>query len=319
MGQRSLICQLLLGTALLASCRSDSVIRPAAQAVRWIAGSPVAEVNLLGVDLIDEKNGWAVGDIGLMSGAVVRTTDGGLTWQAASRTDEILAAITFVSPTQGWVAGYAGRIQRTEDGGFTWKVQRAEHTDEVLNSIFFLDADRGWAVGGAGLLLSTADAGATWHAMPLGRAEDLWAVRFVTPERGFIVGEDGLILATVDGGREWGAQSSGTNRALLGLAVGPDCAVAVGEKGTILRTEDFMTWGFVEAGTSETLNAIARSGDACWAVGSKGATVGSTDRGRSWKPSLTVVSRDLMSVSVASPFSAVAVGRRGAVQLLGPK
>jgi photosystem II stability/assembly factor-like uncharacterized protein len=316
---RSAIYQLLLGAALLASCRSDPGTRPAVQPVRWIAGSPVAEVNLLGVDLIDEKNGWAVGDIALMSGAVLRTTDGGLSWQAVSKTDEILAAIKFVSPTRGWVAGYAGRIQRTDDGGLTWKVQRAERESEVLNSIFFLDSERGWAVGGTGLLLSTADGGETWEVLPINRAEDLWSVKFLTRDRGLIVGEDGLILATADGGREWTAQSSGTTRALLGLAVAEDLALAVGEKGTILRTENFKTWSVVEAGTGETLNAIDQSGEACWAVGSKGATVGSTDLGRSWKLSQPAVSRDLMSVSVASPVGAVAVGRRGAVQLLSPE
>lgn len=310
---------LIICAILLASCSRDTGSRPAAQAVRWIAGAPVAEANLLGVDLIDEKNGWAVGDIGVMSGAVVRTTDGGLTWQAASRTDEILAAITFVSPTHGWIAGYAGRIQRTDDGGLTWKIQRGEREGEVLNAIFFLDNERGWAVGGTGLLLSTANGGETWDALPISRAEDLWSVKFLTRDRGLIVGEDGLILATVDGGNEWAAQSSGTTRALLGLAVARDYAVAVGEKGTILRSEDLETWSPIESGTSETLNAVAASGDSCWAVGSKGATVGSTDRGRSWTPSPTVVPRDLMSVSIASPLSAVAVGRRGGVQLLGPE
>lgn len=305
----------LLGMILLASCRSG----PSAGPARWVAGSPVAEVNLLGVDLIDEKNGWAVGDIGLMSGAVLRTTDGGRSWQAVSKTDEILAAIKFVSPTRGWVAGYAGRIQRTDDGGLTWKVQRAEHEGEVLNSIFFLDADRGWAAGGSGLLLSTADGGDTWEVIPTGRAEDFWSVRFLTRDRGLIAGEDGLILATVDGGREWAAQSTGTTHALLGLAGASDFAIAVGEKGTILRTEDFKTWSSIESGTGETLNAVAVNGDTCWAVGSKGATVGSADRGRSWNLAPAVVPRDLMSVSIAGPVRAVAVGRRGAVELLSPE
>jgi photosystem II stability/assembly factor-like uncharacterized protein len=276
-------------------------------------------VNLLGVDLIDEKNGWAVGDIGLMSGAVLRTTDGGRSWQPVSKTDEIMAAMKFISPTRGWVAGYAGRIQRTDDGGLTWKVQRAEHEGEVLNSIFFIDAERGWAVGGTGLLLSTADAGESWDAIPTGRTEDFWSVRFFTRDRGFIVGEDGLILGTVNGGREWTAQSTGTTHALLGLAGSSDFAVAVGEKGTILRTGDFKSWSLLEAATGETLNAAAVNGDTCWAVGSKGATLGSADAGRSWTTAPAVLPRDLMSVSLSSPVNGVAVGRRGAVQFLSPE
>ncbi|HYV03647.1 MAG TPA: YCF48-related protein [Blastocatellia bacterium] len=308
-------CVLLACAILLPSCRSG----PSAQTGRWVAGSPVAEVNLLGVDLIDDKNGWAVGDIGVMNGAVLRTTDSGKTWQAVSKTDEILAAVKFISPTRGWVAGYAGRIQRTDDGGLTWKVQRAEHEGEVLNSIFFLDADRGWAAGGSGLLLLTIDGGASWEVIPTGRAEDFWSVKFVTRDRGLIAGEDGLILATVDGGREWAAQSTGTTRALLGLAAGADFAVAVGEKGTILRSDNSKSWSVIDSGTDETLNAAGLNGAVCWAVGSRGATVGSADGGRTWKPAEATLQRDLMSVSISSPVRGVAVGRRGAVQLLSPE
>lgn len=306
---------LVLGAILVSSCKNPTIDRPA----RWVAGSPAGEVNLLAVDLIDDKNGWAVGDIAVMSGAVLRTSDGGRSWRAVSKTDEILAATDFIDPNRGWVAGYAGRIQRTDDGGLTWKIQRAEHEGEVLNSIFFLDSDRGWAAGGSGLLLSTTDGGENWAATPTERAEDFWSVRFVTRDRGLIAGEDGLILATVDGGREWTAQSTGTTRALLGLAEAPGFSLAVGEKGTILRTEDFKTWSAIESGTTETLNAVAISGDACWAVGSKGATVGSTNRGRSWTLAPALVPRDLMSVSVANSVRAVAVGRRGAVQFLSPE
>jgi len=309
------VCLFVLCVILLASCRSGTTDR----AAHWVAGSPVAEVNLLGVDLIDDKNGWAVGDIGVMSGAVLRTTEGGRTWQAVSKTDEILSAVKFINPNRGWVAGYAGRIQRSDDGGLTWRVQRAEHEGEVLNSIFFLDAERGWAAGGSGLLLSTADGGNNWETIPTGRVEDFWSVRFLTRDRGLIAGEDGLILITVDGGREWMAQSTGTTSALLGLAVASNFALAVGEKGTILRTEDFKSWSLIESGTGETLNAAALNGDACWAVGSRGATVGSTDRGRAWTPVQAVVQRDLMSVSMSSPAKGVAVGRRGAVQLFGPE
>ena len=308
-------CLLLLSAILFPSCRSN----PTSQTAHWVAGPTVADVNLLGVDLIDDKNGWAVGDIGVMNGAVLRTTDSGRTWQAVSKTDEILAAVKFVSLTRGWVAGYAGRIQTTDDGGLSWKVQRAEHEGEVLNSIFFLDANRGWAAGGSGLLLSTIDGGANWEVIPTRRAEDFWSVKFVTRDRGWIAGEDGLILATVDGGREWAAQSTGTTRALLGLAAGADFAVAVGEKGTILRSDNSKSWSVIDSGTDETLNAASLNGAVCWAVGSRGATVGSADGGRTWKPAEATLQRDLMSVSISSPVRGVAVGRRGAVQLMSPE
>lgn len=316
MHQESSICKSLFlvgATLLLISCKNG---RPAIHAERWVASSSLVEVNLLGVDLIDEKIGWAVGDISPMNGAVLRTSDGGLSWQPISRTDEILAAVHFISVSRGWVAGYAGRIQRTDDGGVTWRVQRTEHQGEVLNSIYFFDGEHGWAVGGAGLLLSTTDGGDTWDVSPTGRAEDLWSIKFLSRDRGIIVGEDGLILMTDDGGRQWSRQTSGTNHALFGLAIAPDYALAVGEGGLILRTEDFKNWAVVESRTDETISAVALSKENCWAVGSKGVTVGSSDKGGSWKLAPTAVPGDLMAVSLSGPASAVAVGRHGAIQFL---
>lgn len=310
-------CLLLIIVALcLFACRSGPATQRETEAGRWIAAEHTGELNLLGVDMVDQRNGFAVGDIGLMNGAVLRTSDGGQTWQPVSRTDEILAAVDFVSITRGWVAGYAGRIQRTDDGGSTWKVQRIEHKNEIINSIFFLDNNRGWAVGSGGLLLATNNGGENWEVLTTGRAEDLWSVKFIAPRRGLIAGEEGLILMTENGGRDWIPQASHTTGALYGLAVANDYAVVVGENGSILRTDDFKTWTAVEAGTTESLNGVSLGGDECWAVGSKGVTVGSSDKGKTWKRASAAVSGDLISVSLSGPSSAVAVGRHGAVQFL---
>jgi len=307
---------LVLAASCLFACRSGPATHPETQAARWIAAGHISELNLLGVDMVDRGDGFAVGDIGLMNGAVLRTSDGGRTWQPVSRTDEILSAVDFVSITRGWVAGYAGRIQRTDDGGFTWKVQRIEHKNEIINSIFFLDHEHGWAVGSGGLLLATNNGGESWDVITTGRAEDLWSVRFITPSRGLIAGEEGLILMTENGGRDWIPQASHTAGALYGLAVASGYAIAVGENGTILRTDDFTTWTAVESGITESLNGVSVGADACWAVGSKGVTVGSGDKGKTWTRASAVVSGDLISVSLSAPAAGVAVGRHGAVQYL---
>jgi len=317
--RRSSTCErllLVIAASSLFACRSGPATQPATQAGRWIAAEHTGELNLLSVDMVDRRNGFAVGDIGLMNGAVLRTSDGGQTWQPVSRTDEILAAVDFVSITRGWVAGYAGRIQRTDDGGLSWKVQRIEHKNEIINSIFFLDHERGWAVGSAGLLLATNNGGENWEVITTGRAEDLWSVKFITRNRGLIAGEEGLILMTENGGRDWIPQASHAHGALYGLAVANEYAVVVGENGWTGRTDDFRTWAAVESGTTESLNGVSLSGEECWAVGSKGVTVGSMDKGKTWKRASAAASGDLISVSLSAPTSGVAVGRHGAVQFL---
>jgi photosystem II stability/assembly factor-like uncharacterized protein len=308
----------LVVACFLCACRGTSS-QSTPVSSHWVPGPAVGELNLLAVDLIDDNNAWAVGDIALMNGAVLRTSDGGRTWRAASSSTEILAAVHFVSPTRGWVAGYAGRIQSTDDGGSTWRVQRAENQGEVLNSIFFADEKRGWAVGGSGLILSTADGGNSWNAYPTRGVEDLWSVRFSPNGSGCIVGEDGLILTTTDRGLNWVRQTSGTSRALLGIAISPNFTVIVGEGGLILRSEDLKNWSPVESHTTQSLNSVAVSNSVCWGVGSQGATVGSTDGGKSWQQVPAVMAHDLLAVDMNGAAHGVAVGRKGSIQLLEPE
>lgn len=317
-GSKLLVIFLLLA---LVSCAKES--SPSSDAARWVAGSSIGKLDLLAVDLIDDKTGWAAGDIDPIGkgGAIYATTDGGASWQPLATTPEVLASIFFISPVRGWVAGYAGRIERTDDGGRTWKAQRVERQGEVINSIFFIDEKRGWGAGGAagagGLMLRTTDGGETWEQIETDRVENFWAVRFATVDRGWAVGEDGIILATTDSGLTWAKQNGGTARAIFGLALSTSGRmVAVGEAGTILRSEDGANWSRVESATTETLNAVAAAGDVFWAVGTHGVTLASRDGGRVWFTASTVSSRDLAAIDLANPARGVAVGGRGASQLL---
>jgi len=317
-GSKLLVIFLLLA---LVSCAKEG--SPPQEAARWVAGSSIGKLDLLAVDLIDDKTGWAAGDIDPAGkgGAIYATSDGGASWQPIATTPEVLASICFVSSERGWVAGYAGRIERTDDGGRTWKTQRVERQGEVINSIFFIDERRGWAAGGAasagGLLLRTPDGGDTWEQIETDRVETFWAIRFSTADRGWAVGEDGIIMATTDGGQTWAKQNGGTRRALFSLALSSSGKMAaVGEAGTILHSEDGANWSRVESGTTETLNAAAAAGDVFWAVGAHGATIGSRDGGQRWAAANTVSSRDLAAIDLASPARGVAVGRRGTSQLL---
>lgn len=288
---------------------------------RWTEGRAVGKLDLLGVTFADGQTGWAVGDIAPSGegGAVYKTTDGGSSWRAIARTTEILTSVKFISPTTGWVAGYAGRIQRTDDGGITWKSQRSEREGEVLNSIFFLDERKGWVAGGAGLVLQTTNGGESWTQTVTGRVEDLWAIRLLSASKGWAVGDDGLILATTDGGGSWVQQTSGTHRALLGLAVSSSgTVIAVGEDGVILRTDDGNRWKAVESQSRETFNAASASEpESFWVVGSRGVILGSTDGGQSWTESVGGPSNDLTSVEVTTTGGGAAVGKQGATRVIG--
>jgi len=284
---------------------------------KWVAGKEISPYDLLSVSFIDAQNGWAVGDISPQGGPVLKTTDGGATWQTVAGITEVFSAIQFVTPTRGYMAGYAGRIERSDDGGKTWQTERYEHAGEVLNSLYFVDSEHGFAAGGPGLFCRTINGGATWETIDTKRVEDFWAVRFQTPEHGWIVGEDGLILETTDGGRTWTQKKSGTTKALLGLAfTSTGTVVAVGQGGTVLRSEEDGNWNAVASGTTAALNAVATAENTFRAVGTGGTTLVSADGGKSWIAETPVLSRHLLAIALINSQRGIAVGRYGAIQRL---
>ena len=126
---------------------------------------------------------WRVGDL-------YRTTDGGLHWSlvatnpgsAAACVPTALtglheAAISFSSPTTGWMVATCGLLV-THDGGVTWGKSA---TPTAPNAPVFFDQRNGLVFDGASLLV-TSDGGASWsgRALPAG----VLSVDFINPSDG---------------------------------------------------------------------------------------------------------------------------------------
>ena len=90
------------------------------------------------------------------SGVIVRSSDGGVTWQRVYTTDERLFAIAFADELHGWAAGAEGMLLATADGGQTWW-PLASPTTAATHGLACGDAGRLWAVGGGGAILFAAD------------------------------------------------------------------------------------------------------------------------------------------------------------------
>jgi photosystem II stability/assembly factor-like uncharacterized protein len=70
------------------------------------------------VQFLDDKNGFITGEFG----AVYRTTDGGVTWQAENKIpgDFYPYSALFTNATDGYITGLTGVILATKDAGKTW-------------------------------------------------------------------------------------------------------------------------------------------------------------------------------------------------------
>jgi photosystem II stability/assembly factor-like uncharacterized protein len=126
-----------------------------------------------------------------------------------------LTDVFFVTGEVGWVSGKHGTILRTTDGGATWEAQLGgdpEASAAPVRMLHFLDERRGWAIQGqAGTTFKTlyTSDGESWEeigTVPHGAGHMV----FTSPRTGFLAGNpsmsvsgSNIMFRTTDGGRNW--------------------------------------------------------------------------------------------------------------------
>jgi len=154
------------------------------------------------VHFIDANNGWIVGH----DGVVLRSTDGGQSWQLKhyeSEWGKPFYDSQFTSPTTGIVAGSNGRALSTTDGGETWT--------EITNPVF----DTGFNIYGLGAL---------------------------SPTTMIVAGERGMLGRTLDGGETWDMLVPPYIGSYFGvLPTGEFSAILFGLQGRIYYAADVRT------------------------------------------------------------------------------
>ena len=139
----------------------------------WAMQTSGVSVRLRGVSAVSERVAWASG----AGATVLRTTDGGATWQKLSVTDETLdfRDIDAVDPQTAYLLsignGPASRIYKTTDAGKTWTMQFKAGDEKVfLDAMTFWDASNGIVFGDSvdrqHYILTTDNGGQTWTRVP---------------------------------------------------------------------------------------------------------------------------------------------------------
>ncbi len=114
----------------------------------------------------------------------------------------------FRDPLNGWAVGTKENVIRTSDGGQTWQTLRGGLNapiafDRVLEDIFMADLNRGVAVGNSGLLYTTNDGGVNWTLRQSGSGERVHKIVATDAWHAWAAMESGEILKTTDGGNFW--------------------------------------------------------------------------------------------------------------------
>src|SRR5262245_51215686 len=194
-------------------------ILTAAPVPRWTTQTSGVTNRLRGVSAVSERFAWASG----AGSTVLRTTDGGESWQKLSVTTDNLdfrdidAIDSYTAYALSIGNGPASRIYKTTDAGKTWTMQfKADDQKSFLDAMSFWDAHSGIVFGdsvdGRLYILTTYDGGRTWSRVPTNK-----------------------LPPALEG--EGAFAASGTNIALFGRShawIG----TGAGAKARVLRTSD---------------------------------------------------------------------------------
>jgi photosystem II stability/assembly factor-like uncharacterized protein len=270
---------------------------------------------LRGVSAVDDRVAWASGS----NGTIVRTADGGATWQRlvvpnADTLDfrDIDAVSADVAYALSIGAGESSRIYKTADAGKTWTLQFTNTDPKAFfDAMSFWDANRGLAfsdsVNGKLVILRTENGGKEWTRVPADHlpaaveSEGAYAasgtnIAMFGRDHAWIGTSRSRVVHTADGGRTWTvastpiatSQSAGIfsiafRDAQHGIVVGGDYRKeAEAVDNAAISSDGGKTWTLVKGLSGfRSVVAYVPGAHTAIAVGPQGADQ-STDDGKTW-------------------------------------
>ncbi len=178
---------------------------------------------LRAVKMVSTNVGFIVGgneyNIQDGNGVILKTTDGGSSWQTqTSGTAQALYGVDFYDTNNGIAVGGLGTVLQTTNGGSTW-TSRTSGVSGPLSSASYGSSTAVTIAGKGGVILHSTNGGSTWTSQSSGSAYDLYGVDFADANLGVAVGSSGTILRTTNGGSTWAKISNPVPSNLIRVTV----------------------------------------------------------------------------------------------------
>jgi photosystem II stability/assembly factor-like uncharacterized protein len=251
---------------------------------------------------LTDQIGWVAGReiipaVGLESGVLLFTDDGGLTWQRRAEGQlPALSYIKFFSLEEGIAVGSPSTdapsgILRTTDGGKTWLPVNGV-APSPWRAACFLIPDMGVVTGAEGRLSLVGGEQLLGSKLPPQGLRTIRAVAVQSDDTGWLAGDGGLVLTTGSGGVVWESPAAALPEELrLGIdfravAVRGTNVWLAGSPGSVIwhSPNGGRNWQRYLTGQTAPLNAIRFSSDSQGvAVGEFGTILRTDDGGRSWQ------------------------------------
>lgn len=248
-----------VAAAALIACAIVGAATPAFATSTWpVIQSFMKSSSVHSPTFISAQRGWA-----LVGNRLLQTNEGGSRWSVAvppEWTGITPRAISFGTPTTGWVVADNGVMFMTRDSGAHWSRQTADViSGHNWIAIRALSGTRAIAASADGMLVGTNDGGITWTLRSAVAGGRLSALHFTDALHGWAAGADasgaGLVLETDDGGGMWVPRSTPMNSALSAVTFADSArGWAAGSAGVLSTSDGGATWVAVAA-PSELLGA----------------------------------------------------------------
>ncbi|WP_442483891.1 YCF48-related protein [Aeoliella sp. SH292] len=270
----------------------------------WYPQRSGVDCPLLSVSFVDDKRGWIVGGRATplthrSEGVVLRTIDGGTTWQqVVEPTLPRLTYVEFFDAANGVAAGYGSSFYpsglfTTTDGGKSWQPIGSAQVSTWLAADF--------VSSGSGLLAGPRGARSVVLEREMrtaGTTTDARQPRAMVIDgasKGWMVGDNGMVLTTSDSGATW--QPPATEPLAIdpitrrqwswnSVAVQGNHVWLAGAPGSVIAhsADNGATWSTTTTGLRAPVTQMHFVDDRRgWTVGELGTILATTDGGRSWR------------------------------------
>jgi len=274
---------------------------------------------------VNAQVGFAVGGTQWEKGEILKTTNGGETWQSVTGLEnfqlQTLYDIDFFNAQTGQVVGLGGKILRTDDAGNTWDLLQ-ESGWEYLQSIALLSEHKNIIVAGdgsfGGKTMYSTEA-QWWNLSKDSTNISLRSVAMASNTKGFAVGYGGAIKTT-DGGTTWQPTELRGDYFKEIYFVNSQVGYICGFQGSVLKTTDSgETWqnmhkkngAFFRGTKLESLHFFDENiGMVC---GLNGKLLFTENGGENWKQVDLNTSENLRTVFLTQPNTALVAGDNGKI------
>ena len=154
--------------------------------------SPLAQ-DLINIRFANQDTGYASSSLStFLNGYVIRTFDGGATWDTAHTNAQGLLGIGLANDSTILSGGGNQTIVRSTDWGQTWSTVYTGTAGTNFRGCWFATPSTGYMVGDIGSLFKTTNGGANWTPITL-VTQGILGIHFPNADTGYAVG-NGIIL-----------------------------------------------------------------------------------------------------------------------------